>query len=97
MSQQVLNPETVSSVIQTAVLMLAAMFVAAFFSWFAVRVMKAPAADRGVYQAALTLTNSGFMGFPLALAVFGEKGLFLMIIANAMFTLFIKSAFEEPS
>jgi predicted permease len=91
MSQQELNPETVSSVIQVAALMLAAMSVVAVFSWFAVRVMKAPAADQGVYQAALTLTNSGFMGFPLALAVFGEKGLFLMIIANAVFTLFTYS------
>lgn len=91
MSQQKLDPETVASVIQTAVLMLAAMSAAAVFSWFAVRVMKAPAADRGVYQAALTLTNCGFMGYPLALAVFGEKGLFLMIIANAVFTLFVYS------
>ena len=92
MSKQELNPETVSSVIQVALLMLAALFTAAVAAYFAVRAMRAPAADRGVYQAALVMTNSGFMGFPLALAVFGEKGLFLMIIANAMFTLFAYSA-----
>jgi predicted permease len=60
-------------------------------AYFSVKILKAPMEDRGVYQAALVLTNSGFMGFPLALAVFGEKGLFLMIIANAVFTLYTYS------
>jgi predicted permease len=91
MSQQELNRETTSSVIQVAALMFLALTTAAVLAFFAVKVMKAPAADRGVYQAALVLTNSGFMGFPLALAVFGEKGLFLMIIANAVFTLYTYS------
>lgn len=92
MSQQELNKETTSSVVQVALLMLLALTAATVLAFFAVKVMKVPAADRGVYQAALTLTNSGFMGFPLALAVFGEKGLFLMIIANAVFTIFTYSA-----
>jgi len=92
MSQQEWNRETVTSVIQVAGLMLLALATATLIASLAVRIMKAPAADRGVYQAALVLTNCGFMGFPLALAVFGDKGLFLMIIANAVFTVYTYSA-----
>ncbi|HYE68053.1 MAG TPA: AEC family transporter [Anaerovoracaceae bacterium] len=92
MSQQELTDATIASVIQVAGLMLLALITATFISVFAVRIMKVPVADRGVYQALLVLTNSGFMGFPLSLAVFGEKGLFLMIIANAVFTLYTYSA-----
>ena len=92
MSQEELNKETVTSVVQVTGLMLLALATATLIAFFAVRIMKAPAADRGVYQAALVLTNCGFMGFPLALAVFGNRGLFLMIIANAVFTLYTYSA-----
>lgn len=92
MSQQELTKETISSVVQVAGLMLLAEVAATVIAFFAVKIMKVPAADRGVYQAALVLTNSGFMGFPLALAVFGERGLFLMIIANAVFTLYTYTA-----
>lgn len=91
MSRQQLNRETVASVVQTALLMLLAMIVATILACFAVRILKMPVSDRGIYQSALVFTNSGFMGFPLALAVFGDKGLFLMIIANAVFTLYVYS------
>jgi predicted permease len=92
MSQEEPNRETVTSVVEVAGLMLLALATATLIAFFAVRIMKTPVADRGVYQAALVLTNSGFMGFPLALAVFGNRGLFLMIIANAVFTLYTYSA-----
>lgn len=91
MSQQELNRDTVSSVVQVFCLMLLAMIIATFLAYFLVKVMKPSAEDRGVYQALLVLTNCGFMGFPLALAVFGDKGLFLMIIANSVFTIYTYS------
>jgi len=92
MSQQELNSTTIVSVAQVAGLMLLALVTATVLSVFTVKIMKVPAADGGVYRALLVLTNSGFMGFPLSLAVFGERGLFLMIIANAVFTLYTYSA-----
>ncbi|HWQ77325.1 MAG TPA: AEC family transporter [Anaerovoracaceae bacterium] len=88
MSQEELNDDTVASVLQTAGLMVLALTVSTVIAYLAVKIMKAPAEDRGVYEALLVLTNSGFMGYPLSLAVFGEKGLFLMIIANTCFTFF---------
>lgn len=92
MSQQELTDATIASVIQVAGFMLLALAAATVISVLTVRIMKVPAADRGVYRALLVLTNNGFMGFPLSLAVFGERGLFLMIIANAVFTLYTYSA-----
>lgn len=91
MSQEKLTDSAVSSVVQVAALMLLVMTAATILSVFTVRIMKVPTEDRGVYRALLVLTNNGFMGYPLALAVFGEKGLFLMIIANAVFVLYTYS------
>jgi len=88
MGQQELTEDTLQSVVQTAGFMLLALITATVLSIFIVRIMKVPALDRGVYRALLVLTNCGFMGYPLSLAVFGEKGLFLMIIANAIFMLY---------
>lgn len=91
MSQEELSEDTIASVVQTAGLMLLALVIATLLSIFTVRVMKVPAEDRGVFRTLLVLTNSGFMGYPLSLAVFGERGLFLMIIANAVFMLYTYS------
>lgn len=92
MSQQELTEDTVASVIQTAALMFLALITATVLSVFAVRMMRVSAQDRGVFRTLIVLTNCGFMGYPLSLAVFGEKGLFLMIIANAVFMLYTYSA-----
>lgn len=91
MSQQSLSEDTLTSVVQTASLMLIALIVATILSVFIVKIIKSPREDQGVYQALLVLTNNGFMGYPLSLAVFGEKGLFLMIVANAVFTIYLYS------
>lgn len=92
LSQQEMNKETTSSAIQVAVLMFLALMIATVLAFFAVKVMKTPTADRGVYQVSLVLTNCAFMGYPLALAVFGEKGLFLMIVASVVFTIYTYTA-----
>ncbi len=88
MSQQELTRETASSVLQTAGIMILALMITSVISIIAVRIMKAPAADRGVYRILLVLTNSGFMGYPLSYAIFGHDGLFLTIIANFCFILY---------
>jgi predicted permease len=54
--------------------------------------MRSPQSDRGILPHADGLTNCGFMGFPLALAVFGEKGCFLMIIATRFRLVYLYTA-----
>jgi predicted permease len=91
MSKQELSGETIASALQSFGLMLLALAIVSLLSVALVRLMKAPAADRGVYRVLLTLTNNGFMGYPLSYAVFGSDGLFLMIIANFSFTFYTYS------
>lgn len=92
MSQQELTPSTISIVKQVMLLMLLVLTISTFLAIPTVKLMKVTKTNRGVYRNLLILTNNGFMGYPLALAVFGIKGMFLMIIANAVFTVFMYSA-----
>jgi predicted permease len=91
MSRQQLDGKTVASVLQSFGLMFLALVITSLLAIVSVRIMRAPAADRGVYRTLLVLTNSGFMGFPLSYAVFGHDGLFLMIIANSCFVFYAYS------
>ena len=92
MSQQELTADTLASVLQAAGLMFLALMTSILFSVFLVKIMRIPRADRGIYRMMMVFTNNGFMGYPLSLAVFGEDGLFLMIVVNAVFTLVLYSA-----
>jgi predicted permease len=44
-----------------------------------------------VYRNFMIFTNNGFMGFPVALAIFGSRGLFYMVMINIVTTFFIYS------
>ncbi|MBQ9387706.1 MAG: AEC family transporter [Lachnospiraceae bacterium] len=46
------------------------------------KVLKVKNSRRGIWVLTTTFTNSGFMGFPVALALFGREGLFLAAFAN---------------
>lgn len=92
MSQQDLTEATLKSVLQAAGLMLLALVIGSALSFFVVKRMRVPLEDRGVYQMLLVLANSGYMGYPLTLAIFGEHGLFLMIICNLIVILYTYSA-----
>ena len=50
-----------------------------------------PAEDRGVLQAMITSGNTGFMGFPITKAIFGDKIFFLFIIQNIILNVYIFS------
>jgi predicted permease len=48
------------------------------------KLMKIPAPERGIYKNFLMFTNNGFMGFPVALALFGHQGMFYLVLANCV-------------
>ena len=48
-------------------------------------------ADAGVYMSLMTTINSSFMGFPVMQAAFGEDGLYLMIMGNIVFNIYLYS------
>lgn len=47
-------------------------------------VLKIPEKSRGVWVFVCMFSNNGFMGFPMALSVYGDDGMFLMAIANVV-------------
>ncbi len=56
-----------------------------------VRLMHIPDEEKGVWLFSGMLANNGFMGLPLALAVFGSEGMFIMAMGNVISNLLIFS------
>jgi len=50
------------------------------------RVLGVPEGRRGMWSCCATFGNNGFMGFPVALALFGEEGLSLTVIISVPFS-----------
>ena len=59
----------------------------AALSWGISKVLKVPAGRRGIWSFGATFCNNGFMGFPVALALFGEEGLALAVMFGVPFNL----------
>ena len=55
------------------------------------RLFRVPDGRRGMWCCCATFCNNGFMGFPVALALFGEEGLTLTVILSIPFNLLIYS------
>ena len=89
MSQQELSIDSV----KTMLIVLGCIFVSYIFSWafsiFICWLMKVPEDDKGIYKNFLIFTNNAFMGFPVALALFGSEGMFLMVVANLLMPVFM--------
>ncbi|MCB6992476.1 AEC family transporter [bacterium 210820-DFI.6.37] len=60
-------------------------------SYVIVKSMKAPVLDQGVYMIILTTVNTGFMGFPITKAAFGNEGLYFMAISNIVLNMYLYS------
>lgn len=56
-----------------------------------VRIGHIPEKERGIWIFNFMFSNNGFMGLPLALAIFGNDGLFMMAICNVISNLLIFS------
>lgn len=56
-----------------------------------VRIGRVPEKERGIWVFNFMFSNNGFMGLPLALAIFGNDGLFMMAICNVVSNLLIFS------
>ena len=85
-----LENDTVSQVLQ--ILAGSAVFftVIAIFSFLCVKAMRyKPETDQGIMMVIITACNTGFMGFPIVKAIFGDEYFFLMVIENIVLNLYI--------
>lgn len=55
------------------------------------RLFRVPEGRRGMWCCCATFCNNGFMGFPVALALFGEEGLTLTVFLSISFNLLLYS------
>ncbi len=89
MSHEQMSENTLTPIIEVIALMFIVLIMCSLISIPTVKMMRVNKTDQGIYRLMLICTNSGFIGFPLALAVFGNEGLFFMILANAVFSIFL--------
>lgn len=57
------------------------------FSFAAVRLLRLPRGQRGVFAFSLSFSNAAFIGFPVVFAILGEQAIFLTAIHNVLFNL----------
>ena len=77
---------------ETLLLATGALYVISFvLAWVVSKAMRVPAAEEGVLQFAIVFGNVGFMGFPVALALFGQESLFYVAIFNLIFNILVFS------
>ena len=81
------NPTFLHEGIVTAVLGGALFLLYGGISALAVRLFRVPQGRRGVWIFSCTFSNNGFMGFPIALALFGQEGLALALFLGIPFNL----------
>ena len=88
-----LSPEIISSTVQ--VLAGSAVYFAAatLIGIAVVRIFKfSPKEDFGIYVAATACVNSGFMGFPVTMAIFGSDIFYLMVMQNIILNIYMYGA-----
>lgn len=86
-----LTPATFLATLQVLVGTIVFFVVGMGLSYVLVKAMKAPKADQGVYMSILTTVNTGFMGFPVSKAAFGNDGLYFMAISNIVLNIYLYS------
>lgn len=75
------------AVIEVFLIGLAVYIVLPLISLAAVKLMRLPKQDRGLYAFMMTYSNIGFMGFPLMEALFGHTAVFYAAIVNVLFNI----------
>ena len=58
-------------------------------SWPLTRLFRVPVGRRGMWMECSSFCNNGFMGFPVAYALFGEEGLSLAVALSIAFSLLV--------
>ena len=87
-----LSDDTFTQIMETIIGTSIYFVVGAIISYFIVKLLKYdPASDQGVLMVILTSVNSGFMGFPITRALFGDDTFFLMVMNHSVLTVYLYS------
>lgn len=87
-----LDDALLSDTINVLIISAGIMFITALISIPIVKLLRwEPLEDRGCVMAILTSINTGFLGFPVAKAVFGNKIFYLFVIQNIILNFYMYS------
>lgn len=90
MSSQTLSSETVRQAAEILIGSVIFFVAAAIVAFFIVKALRYdPVEDQGVLMVIITAVNSGFMGFPITKAIFGNDLFFLMVIENVILNVYL--------
>lgn len=88
MSREFSREKLVFSAIMFGVSSLSYIFKNIIAKWFT-KVFKVEGPESAIYEMMILFSNSGFMGFPVVKALYGEEGVFYAAIINVSFNIFI--------
>lgn len=91
MTSQTLNSHTFGLMMQIVAGSLIFFVAAMIISFLIVKAMHCDRKDEGVLMVIITAVNTGFMGFPVTKAIFGNTYFFLMVIQNIVLNIYIYS------
>lgn len=87
-----LSPEVVTATWQVIIGAAVYFVIITVFAYVFIRALKfKPKKEWGVYVVAITCINSGFMGFPVTKAIFGDDLFYLMVMHNIIAVFYIWS------
>jgi predicted permease len=88
-----LTADTLRDTVSVLVVSSCVMFITALISIVIVKILRwKPVEDQGCVMAILTSINTGFLGFPVAKAIFGNKIFYLFVIQNIILNFYMYSA-----
>lgn len=90
MSSQKLTPDIIRQAAEILIGSVIFFIAAALISFLIVKALRyEPFEDRGVMMVIMTAVNTGFMGFPITKAIFGDYFFFLMVIQNIILNIYL--------
>lgn len=90
-SNKHLTSDTLTATVQMLAGTLIYFIVGFAAAWLIVKLLRIPQEDIGVYTSILTAQNTGFMGFPISKAAFGNEGMYFMVLNNMMLSIYMYS------
>ena len=91
MTSQTLDAHTFELMIQIVAGSVVFFIAAIGISFLIVKLMRCDRDDAGVLMVIITAVNTGFMGFPVTKAIFGNTYFFLMVIQNIVLNIYLYS------
>ena len=91
MTSQTLDAHTFELMIQIVAGSFIFFLAAIAVSFLIVKLMRCDREDAGVLMVIITAVNTGFMGFPVTKAIFGNTYFFLMVIQNIVLNIYLYS------